>query len=113
MAEGLRELAPVLALFFTVSQFLGYFKWNNIDQVVAIQRRACLESPADQPMIIFVGVGARLISLLNLFLTSGSADAVPAGAGAGPHVHAARHPAGEHPGAVPHRRRAHQQPSPR
>lgn len=72
MTEGLRELVPVLVLFFAVSQFLGYFKWTNIDQVVAISGARVLEPLGEQPMIIFVGA-VLLISLLNLFLTSGSA----------------------------------------
>ncbi|MEU5271574.1 AbgT family transporter [Streptomyces hygroscopicus] len=72
MARGLRELVPVLVLFFAVSQFLGYFKWTNLGQVIAISGARVLDSLGAQPVVIFVGA-VLLISLLNLFLTSGSA----------------------------------------
>lgn len=72
MARGLRELVPVLVLFFAVSQFLGYFKWTNIGQVIAIGGARVLDSLGAQPVVIFIGA-VLLISLLNLLLTSGSA----------------------------------------
>jgi aminobenzoyl-glutamate transport protein len=72
MAGGLRELVPVLVLFFAVSQFLGYFKWTNIGQVIAVGGARVLDSLGAQPVLIFVGA-VLLISVLNLLLTSGSA----------------------------------------
>ncbi|MFJ9088910.1 AbgT family transporter [Streptomyces sp. NPDC102384] len=72
MGRGLRELVPVLVLFFVVAQFLGYFKWSNIGQVIAISGADVLDSLGAQPVVIFIGA-VLLISLLNLFLTSGSA----------------------------------------
>jgi aminobenzoyl-glutamate transport protein len=72
MARGLRELVPVLVLFFAVSQFLGYFKWTNIGQVIAIGGAGVLDSLGAQPVVIFIGA-VLLISLMNLLLTSGSA----------------------------------------
>ncbi|WP_211225453.1 AbgT family transporter [Amycolatopsis nigrescens] len=72
MGQGLRELVPVLVLFFAVSQFLGYFKWTNIGQVIAIAGARALDSLGAQPVVIFIGA-VVLISVLNLLLTSGSA----------------------------------------
>ncbi|ONI84115.1 p-aminobenzoyl-glutamate transporter [Actinosynnema sp. ALI-1.44] len=72
MGQGLRELVPVLVLFFAVSQFLGYFKWTNIGQVIAISGARALDSLGAQPVVIFIGA-VLLISLMNLLLTSGSA----------------------------------------
>ncbi|MEU9187067.1 AbgT family transporter [Streptomyces sp. NPDC048484] len=72
MARGLRELVPVLVLFFAVSQCLGYFKWTNLGQIIAITGARVLDSLGAQPVVIFVGA-VLLVSLLNLFLTSGSA----------------------------------------
>jgi aminobenzoyl-glutamate transport protein len=72
MGQGLRELVPVLVLFFAVSQFLGYFKWTNIGQIIAISGAHVLDSLGAQPVLIFIGA-VLLISVLNLLLTSGSA----------------------------------------
>jgi aminobenzoyl-glutamate transport protein len=72
MGQGLRELVPVLVLFFAVSQFLGYFKWTNIGQIIAIAGAGLLDSLGAQPVMIFIGA-VLLISVLNLLLTSGSA----------------------------------------
>ncbi|GAA0548782.1 AbgT family transporter [Saccharopolyspora erythraea] len=72
MARGLRELVPVLVLFFAASQFLGYFKWTNIGQVIAIGGADLLRSLGASPVLIFVGA-IVLVSVLNLLLTSGSA----------------------------------------
>ncbi|WP_253766930.1 AbgT family transporter [Goodfellowiella coeruleoviolacea] len=72
MGQGLRELVPVLVLFFAVSQFLAYFKWTNIGQVIAIAGASTLDSMDAPPVVIFVGA-VLLISVLNLLLTSGSA----------------------------------------
>jgi aminobenzoyl-glutamate transport protein len=72
MGQGLRELVPVLVLFFAVSQFLGYFKWTNIGQIIAISGAGLLDSLGAQPVMIFIGA-VLLISVLNLLLTSGSA----------------------------------------
>ena len=72
MGQGVRDLVPVIVLFFAVSQFLGYFKWTNIGQLVAISGANAL-SAVDAPiMLIFVGA-ILLISIMNLLLTSGIA----------------------------------------
>lgn len=72
MGQGLRELVPVLVLFFAISQFLGYFKWTNLGEVVAITGAEVLEGFGANPVLIFVGA-VLLISVMNLLLTSGSA----------------------------------------
>ncbi|MER7078230.1 AbgT family transporter [Saccharopolyspora kobensis] len=72
MGQGLRELVPVLVLFFAVSQFLAYFKWTNIGQVIAIGGAGLLDSMDAPVVVIFLGA-VLLISVLNLLLTSGSA----------------------------------------
>ncbi|WP_261166495.1 AbgT family transporter [Microbacterium sp. Marseille-Q6965] len=72
MATGVRELVPVLVLFFAASQFLAYFKWTNIGQVIAIHGAAGLDAIGAPPVVLFI-VAVLLISCLNLMLTSGSA----------------------------------------
>ena len=44
MGQGVRDLVPVIVLFFAVSQFLGYFKWTNVGQLVAIGGANALNS---------------------------------------------------------------------
>ncbi|MFD0920666.1 AbgT family transporter [Saccharopolyspora rosea] len=72
MAQGLRELVPVLVLFFAASQFLGYFKWSNVGQVIAISGAQLLGDLGARPVPIFLGA-ILFVSALNLLLTSGSA----------------------------------------
>lgn len=72
MAQGLRELAPILVLFFAISQFLAYFRWTGIGEVMAISGARLLDSSGVPLTLIFVGV-ILVVSLMNLVLTSGSA----------------------------------------
>ncbi|MEV0774419.1 AbgT family transporter [Streptomyces sp. NPDC050428] len=72
MAAGLRELTPILVLFFAISQFLAYFKWTSIGEVMAITGAELLDSSGVPIMVIFVGV-ILVVSVMNLILTSGSA----------------------------------------
>ncbi|MFJ8001186.1 AbgT family transporter [Streptomyces sp. NPDC096310] len=72
MALGLRELTPILVLFFAISQFLAYFKWTSIGEVMAITGAELLDSSGVPIMVVFVGV-ILVVSVMNLVLTSGSA----------------------------------------
>ncbi|WP_291798002.1 AbgT family transporter [Brevibacterium sp.] len=72
MAPGVRELVPVIVLFFAASQFLAYFKWTNIGQIVAIEGASTLDKLGATPVVIFIAA-VLLISCMNLVLTSGSA----------------------------------------
>ncbi|GAA2624385.1 AbgT family transporter [Streptomyces axinellae] len=72
MAVGLRELTPVLVLFFAISQFLAYFKWTSIGEVMAISGAELLDSSGVPIAGIFIGV-ILVVSVMNLLLTSGSA----------------------------------------
>ncbi|MGW6235978.1 AbgT family transporter [Streptomyces sp. NPDC055094] len=72
MARGLRELTPILVLFFAISQFLAYFKWTAIGEVMAITGAGLLDSSGVPLTVIFVGV-ILVVSVMNLLLTSGSA----------------------------------------
>lgn len=55
ITQGLRDIAPILVLFFTVSQFLAYFKWSKIGEVTAIHGAALLRSLGAHSLLIFVG----------------------------------------------------------
>lgn len=73
MAHGMREMAPVIVLFFAISQFLAYFKWTGIGTIVAIQGAALLKSGGVNGPIIFLGI-LVIVTIINLLITSGSAQ---------------------------------------
>lgn len=73
MAEGMREMAPVLVLFFAISQFLAYFKWTGIGTIVAINGADLLKSAGINGPMIFIGI-LILVTFINLLITSGSAQ---------------------------------------
>ncbi|MFJ6269841.1 AbgT family transporter [Pseudarthrobacter oxydans] len=72
MAEGIRNLAPVLVLFFVVAQFLAYFAWTNIGSVISVNGAQTLKS-LEAPHLVILLVIVLAISLLNMLITSGSA----------------------------------------
>ena len=72
MVQGFKNMAPILVLFFAIAQFLAYFKWTGIGQVLAIKGAELLKG-ADAPgWLILLGM-AVIISILNFVITSGSA----------------------------------------
>lgn len=73
MVAGIRDLVPVLVLFFAVSQFLAYFKWTQIGPIVAIRGADLLRGVGVSGPLIFAGV-LLLVTLVNLLVTSGSAQ---------------------------------------
>ncbi|WP_031468858.1 AbgT family transporter [Sciscionella sediminilitoris] len=72
MGQGLRDLIPALILFFAISQFLGYFKWSNLGQVISIAMAQFLKDLGATPVLVFLGT-VLLICVMDLFITSGSA----------------------------------------
>jgi aminobenzoyl-glutamate transport protein len=72
MVHGVRTMAPILVLFFAISQFLAYFKWTNIGEVLAITGAEALRDLQLHGWIVLVGI-AVLITVMNLLITSGSA----------------------------------------
>jgi aminobenzoyl-glutamate transport protein len=72
MVEGITSIAPVIVLFFAVSQFLGYFKWTGIGNVITVEGAELLKS-LDAPHLIILLTVVVAISLLNMIITSGSA----------------------------------------
>lgn len=72
MVEGIRSMAPILVLFFAIAQFLAYFKWTGIGEVMAISGAQALEDINAPGWAILLGI-AVLISVMNFVVTSGSA----------------------------------------
>ncbi|SDL85535.1 aminobenzoyl-glutamate transport protein [Corynebacterium mycetoides] len=73
MAKGLQSLLPMLVLFFAVSQFLAWFQWSNLGPWTAI-RGAELLQRWDLPTVILFAAFVAMVALLNLLITSGSAQ---------------------------------------
>lgn len=73
MGRAIKELAPVIVIFFAAAQFIAYFNWSNIGTVLAINGADTLESWDMPPVVLFAGV-ILLVALFNLMITSGSAQ---------------------------------------
>ncbi|GAB3622356.1 AbgT family transporter [Mariniluteicoccus endophyticus] len=72
MAGGIASLAPILVLFFAISQFLAYFKWSGIGEVIAVSGSHALDR-SDMPAWLILLLIAIIISVMNFVITSGSA----------------------------------------
>jgi len=72
MAEGIKQMAPVLVLFFAIAQFLAYFDWSRIGDVLAVESAKLLDQNNVPVWVIFLMVLA-LLSVVNVMVTSGSA----------------------------------------
>jgi len=44
MVEGIKQMAPVLVLFFAIAQFLAYFDWTHLGDVLAVRAAELFES---------------------------------------------------------------------
>ncbi|WP_295629136.1 AbgT family transporter [uncultured Corynebacterium sp.] len=73
MEKGLSTLTAMLVLFFAVAQFTSYFSWSNLGQWTAI-KGAELLTRADLPPLVLFAALVLMVGLLNLFITSGSAQ---------------------------------------
>nr|WP_240529197.1 AbgT family transporter [Streptomyces antioxidans] len=72
MAQGMRDMAPILVLFFAISQFLAYFKWTGVGQVLAIRGADLLKDLGVTGPVAFLGI-VVVCTVINLAMTSGSA----------------------------------------
>src|SRR5699024_1440099 len=72
MAGGSATLAPLLVLFFAISQFLAYFTWTGIGSVIAVGGAGVRRGSGMPPLVILLAI-IVLVSGLNLIVTSGSA----------------------------------------
>lgn len=73
MARGLQSLLPMLVLFFAVSQFLAWFSWSNLGAWTAIHGAELLQRWNLPNVLLFLGF-VIMVALINLFITSGSAQ---------------------------------------
>lgn len=73
MAKGLQTLLPMMVLFFAVAQFLAWFTESNLGAWTAITGANFLKA-ADLPPLVLFGAFVLLVAVINLFITSGSAQ---------------------------------------
>ena len=73
MAKGLETLLPMLVLFFAVSQFLAWFQWSNLGSWTAIRGAELLQA-WNLPNVLLFAAFVLMVVLINLFITSGSAQ---------------------------------------
>jgi aminobenzoyl-glutamate transport protein len=72
MMQGIRQMAPVLVLFFAIAQFLAYFDWSHIGDVIAVEAAEALRASGAPIAAVFLLV-LVLLTLVNIMVTSGSA----------------------------------------
>jgi aminobenzoyl-glutamate transport protein len=72
MVEGLKQMAPVLVLFFAIAQFLAYFDWTHVGDVLAVVAAEALQTTGTPTVVVFLLV-LVLLTLVNIMVTSGSA----------------------------------------
>ncbi|MHA6618746.1 AbgT family transporter [Pseudonocardia sp. DLS-67] len=72
MVEGLKQMAPVLVLFFAIAQFLAYFDWTHVGDVLAVVAAGALQTTGTPTVVVFLLV-LVLLTLVNIMVTSGSA----------------------------------------
>lgn len=72
MVEGLKQMAPVLVLFFAIAQFLAYFDWTHVGDVLAVESAELLRTSGIPIVVVFLLI-LVLLTLVNVLITSGSA----------------------------------------
>lgn len=72
MAEGVRQFAPTLVMFFAIAQFLQYFDWTHLGDVIAVSASQALDRSGMPVAVIFLLVFG-VLSVVNVVITSGSA----------------------------------------
>ncbi|WP_327365231.1 AbgT family transporter [Streptomyces sp. NBC_01217] len=72
MGRGIMQMAPVLVLFFAIAQFLAYFDWTHLGDVLAVRAAEALQSSGMPIVVVFLLI-LLLLTLVNVMVTSGSA----------------------------------------
>jgi aminobenzoyl-glutamate transport protein len=72
MAEAVKDMAGYIVLILAISQFIAVFTWSNLGTLLAVKSAEFLQS------VHLTGFGGlvafvALVSVLNVFITSGSA----------------------------------------
>lgn len=72
MAESVTNMSSYIVLIFAISQVIGLFNWSGVGTLLAVKCAALLE---DAHLTGFLGIVlfVLVVTVLNLFITSGSA----------------------------------------
>ncbi len=73
MASSIKGLATTLVLFFSISQFIAYFKWTGIGNLIAFEGAGFLQSTGFTGYSLIVAF-ILVTAVMNIFMTSGSAQ---------------------------------------
>ncbi|WP_216823179.1 AbgT family transporter [Kocuria sp. WRN011] len=73
MASAITQVAPLIVLFFAASQFIAWFDWSNMGTVLAIKGSEFL-GDADVPTVVLFAGFVLLVAVVNILITSGSAQ---------------------------------------
>ncbi|WP_198589383.1 AbgT family transporter, partial [Vibrio breoganii] len=73
MAESVKALATTLVLFLAISQFIAYFKWTGIGNLVAFEGAHFLQSIGFDGYALIISF-ILIVCICNIFMTSGSAQ---------------------------------------
>lgn len=72
MIDGVRDLAPYIVLVFLIAQFIAFFRWSNLDQIISIKGAILLQDLGFSGIPLFISF-IIITMFLNLFIGSGSA----------------------------------------
>jgi aminobenzoyl-glutamate transport protein len=72
MIDGVRDLAPYITMIFAVAQFVAFFQWSQLDQIISIKGAEFLQSTGFSGIPLFISFIVVTL-FLNLFVGSGSA----------------------------------------
>lgn len=72
MAHGVTELAPIVVLFFLISQFTAYFRWTNLAHVMSIGGAEWLQQ-VDMPIILLLLIVILTVCVLDVVTLGGAA----------------------------------------
>lgn len=72
LTHGVVELAPIIVLFFIISQFTAYFRWTNLAHVMSIEGSAWLQT-LSLPTAILLVVIIVTVAILDLTTLGGAA----------------------------------------
>ncbi len=72
MIDGVRDLAPYIVLVFMIAQFIAFFRWSHLDQIISIKGAILLQDLGFAGIPLFISF-IIITMFLNLFIGSGSA----------------------------------------
>ncbi|UJF18517.1 AbgT family transporter [Vibrio sp. SS-MA-C1-2] len=73
MASSVKALATTLVLFLAISQFIAYFKWTGIGNLIAFEGAHLLQSVGFDGYLLIISF-ILITCICNVFMTSGSAQ---------------------------------------